>query len=1122
MDSNLIFNFWVKVVGVDRPLLKLKGLPEGDHEGEHQAEPASNVQTATLPDETEDFEKEAEAAEQEADAAEMKAQVMERLAALVGPFKQAVATNPGQAPQLQSVFGIVKSAVGKKQFPQAMDGLDLLDQMLADESAQGGGGAEPPAPVASSPAIADAANASAPPASPPTLAPVAASPAIANTSAPPASPPPPAPVASSPGIAATANVSAPPASPPTLAPVASSPAIAATALKSNLTEAFSPVDIIPDILKEVIGGATKPQKVTGKIVNHTDQTLELDEASVSQELPHGEYNQFPTDEIEAKGSGEFLAVSKTTAGAALAGVEGEIRYLLADGQTVWTLKFNNPHFDSDNDTNGTGLSGPAAANFESVAHAGAGGEAVFTYTLKSKGGASPPPNQQPNQPPNQQPTQAVNANCVVSVTNNTQATLTLSDQKNERGDFMTNPATSLKPGASTQFVFVQTPNETEPAKLGCKGSLTWDIGSPGSGKWTCEWDNPLAEKNTATGTVEPQGSFESLEQIGQGDENVAVAFTLSGGGAGPENEVTMQSLSVSPENATIGVDEHVQFTATAQMSDGSTQDVTAEVVWNTNVLEVATIDFKGGLATGVGAGNTLVWASDPATGLGADTELTVQGGGGETQLESITIDPVNATMGVGEQIQFTATAHMIDGSTQDVTAQVVWNTNVVEVATIEFQGGLLTAVGAGNTMVWASDPATGMGSSTELTVEGGGGEVQMESITISPANGTIGVDEQIQFTATANMSDGSTQDLTAEVIWNSTDAAVATIDAQGGLGTGIDAGTTVITAGDPDTGLFDTTDLTVQGGGGEVQVQSLSIDPANATIEVGKQQQFTATANMSDGSTQDVTAAVIWNSTDSGVATITAQGGQATGAAEGTTTISAGDPATGLFATTDLTVQGGAEKPVFNPPPGEKPPTLRQGDNTADGWVEYLQQLLNSHLGAHLPTDGDFNAAVKAKVMEFQGSHDCLVDGIVGNQTWAALRQSKPEAIGTDHRKPHTFEEKGAKARWYTEHSVAVYTTSADSLQLVLVAVGEQDITGKPAHVFVTPPGGQRSGVDAKIDGAYAKTDDGEGNLHSVTVAQATKQFDGMTAANAKDCLVEAYFDQDIGGDNFSGKMLIR
>jgi peptidoglycan hydrolase-like protein with peptidoglycan-binding domain len=98
---------------------------------------------------------------------------------------------------------------------------------------------------------------------------------------------------------------------------------------------------------------------------------------------------------------------------------------------------------------------------------------------------------------------------------------------------MTNPSASLAPGASTAFAYVETPHPKDKDQRGCKGSLTWEAGSPPAATWRVEWNNPFGQKNTASAKLDPQNSgFESLEQSGQGDENVPITFTLSGGGGG--------------------------------------------------------------------------------------------------------------------------------------------------------------------------------------------------------------------------------------------------------------------------------------------------------------------------------------------------------------------------------------------------------------------------------------------------------------------------------------------------------------------------------------------------------------------------------------------------------------
>jgi uncharacterized protein YjdB len=133
------------------------------------------------------------------------------------------------------------------------------------------------------------------------------------------------------------------------------------------------------------------------------------------------------------------------------------------------------------------------------------------------------------------------------------------------------------------------------------------------------------------------------------------------------------------------------------------------------------------------------------------------------------------------------------------------------------------------------------------------------------------------------------------VTWNSSNTAVATINSAG-LATGVASGSITIsaTSGTVTSG----TTLTVQGV--PVTLSSISVTPANPTINVGATQQFTATGTYSDGSTQNITGQVTWSSSNSGVATISSTG-LATGAGMGTSTISAS--LGGVTGSTTLTVQ---------------------------------------------------------------------------------------------------------------------------------------------------------------------------------------------------------------------------
>jgi peptidoglycan hydrolase-like protein with peptidoglycan-binding domain len=120
-------------------------------------------------------------------------------------------------------------------------------------------------------------------------------------------------------------------------------------------------------------------------------------------------------------------------------------------------------------------------------------------------------------------------------------------------------------------------------------------------------------------------------------------------------------------------------------------------------------------------------------------------------------------------------------------------------------------------------------------------------------------------------------------------------------------------------------------------------------------------------------------------------------------------------------------------------PTLRFGDSGADGWVEYLQQLL-THQGHPAEVTGAFDDATREAVLAFQRRAGLLVDAVVGNQTWAALRNEAPQPIGTDGREPGTFEEQGAEARWFTEPGPPIFDADRDLLGLPAISTGDTPI----------------------------------------------------------------------------------
>jgi trimeric autotransporter adhesin len=339
----------------------------------------------------------------------------------------------------------------------------------------------------------------------------------------------------------------------------------------------------------------------------------------------------------------------------------------------------------------------------------------------------------------------------------------------------------------------------------------------------------------------------------------------------------LTSIAVSPAASSLPVNTSLQFAATGTYKDGSSRDLTALVNWASSSTAAATISASG-LATGMAAGSTTISAS--LGGITGSTSLTVTA----PTINSIVVTPDGLTLGIGIGQQYTATAVYSDGSTQDLVSGVTWTSSASGVATIN-GSGLATTVGAGTATITAK--VGSFSDTTQLTVVA----ANLVSISVTPTPSSIAIGTDQQFSAVGSFNDGSTQLLTS-VTWSSSSSSVATINSSG-LATAVGTGTATITAASGSVSGIAA--LTVTG----ATVTSITVTPANSNMPVGTTKQFTATASFSDGSSEDVTVAVLWGSSKPGVASINNQG-LVSSVATGGTTISA--VLGSVTGTTNLTV----------------------------------------------------------------------------------------------------------------------------------------------------------------------------------------------------------------------------
>ena len=264
-------------------------------------------------------------------------------------------------------------------------------------------------------------------------------------------------------------------------------------------------------------------------------------------------------------------------------------------------------------------------------------------------------------------------------------------------------------------------------------------------------------------------------------------------------------------------------------------------------------------------------------------------------LTSISVSGTYDVMANRTVNQYTAVGNFSGQFIRDITDEVSWRIENRKIGSVSNSGGsegLVTAEAPGETIVEAS--LDGIFASAAVIVS----DAELTGLEIIPQDAELSTGMIQQFAVTGIFSDNSTQDVTILATWESSDAAVATIDAAG-LATAVELGTTTISGAWQ--GLNANADLLVSA----ATLTSITITPEQATIAQGTTVQFDAEGEFSDGTFLDITSVVDWQSADEGIGVVNTDG-LATGVAPGTTDISAS------FEVDGNTIEGAAELTATN------------------------------------------------------------------------------------------------------------------------------------------------------------------------------------------------------------------
>jgi autotransporter-associated beta strand protein len=403
---------------------------------------------------------------------------------------------------------------------------------------------------------------------------------------------------------------------------------------------------------------------------------------------------------------------------------------------------------------------------------------------------------------------------------------------------VTPPTAALHYGENTQF------NASVVAVGGASTAVDWSVSGNNSAGTTISASGLLsvaAGETASTLTVRASSTFDD-SKFG------TASVTLS---AVPE----VISVSVLPATASVQKGNTQQFSATVTVQGGAAETVT----WSVSGGIAGTSISASGLLS-VAAGETAATLTVTATSTAnvskqGTATVTVTAVPVTPEVISVSVSPATASVQKGNTQAFTATVTAVGGADISVTWSIVETHNV---GTTVSASGLLTVAAAE-----AATSLTVRATSVFNTTIFGNATVsvtdvpitpKVNSVTVTPPTAALHYGENTQFSASVVAVGGASTAVAWSVSGNN--SAGTTISASGMLSVAAAETASTITVRASSTfdgSKFGTATVTLSAA---LEVISVSVSPATASVQKGNTQPFTATVTVQGGAAETVTWSV--------------------------------------------------------------------------------------------------------------------------------------------------------------------------------------------------------------------------------------------------------------------------
>jgi uncharacterized protein YjdB len=229
----------------------------------------------------------------------------------------------------------------------------------------------------------------------------------------------------------------------------------------------------------------------------------------------------------------------------------------------------------------------------------------------------------------------------------------------------------------------------------------------------------------------------------------------------------LSSIQIQPADQSAAKGTTAQISALGYYTDGSKIDLTSKVIWSSSNASLVDLLYANNRTVQtLKVGSALISATlESLTGVG---NITVT----DATLQSISISPTQVTLPSGITQRLFATGTYSDNSTRDISQQVSWQSDDTLKATVSNNNagsGLLRAIDAGQLTVSASWGSLIDQVNINVT------DAVLSSIQVSSLSTQLNVKSSALATAIGHFSDSSTQDVSSQVNWLSSNVNIASV-----------------------------------------------------------------------------------------------------------------------------------------------------------------------------------------------------------------------------------------------------------------------------------------------------------------------------------------------------------